>query len=105
MKKLFPIFLFLLFVTSCQNRVVTTKSPMKSNSLSLYQNYSIQTNDSRIVKVKVLRQDNEKIYGKLKSGEEVIIDKDDVRTVKKPAVISSILIGLAAVAAVVLIPM
>lgn len=105
MKKVFPILLLLLFITSCQTRIVTPNRPMKLNSLELYQTYSIQTNDQRVMKVKVLRQDNEKIYGKLKSGEEVILDKSNVREVKKPDVFSSIFIALVAVAAVVFVPM
>ncbi|QOW11004.1 hypothetical protein Q73A0000_11860 [Kaistella flava (ex Peng et al. 2021)] len=77
---------------------------MKSNSLELYHKYTIQTNDAKVVKLEVLKLDDENIYGKLKSGEDVVINKSDVREVKKPDVFSSVIIGLAAVAAVVFVP-
>lgn len=55
-------------------------------------------------KVEVLKQDNEQIFTKNKKGEEVIINKSDIREVKKVDLFSSIAIGLAAVAAVVFVP-
>lgn len=104
MRKLLPIFVFLLLLTSCQTLVVTPKQPMRTNSLDLYKTYRVQTANAKTMKVKVLKQDNEKIYGKLKSGEDVIIDKADVRTVRKTDVLTSLLVAAAAVAAVVFIP-
>lgn len=104
MKNVFALVLALIMLTSCQTRVVSTQKPMKSNSLELYQKYTIQTNDAKVIKMEVLKVDDENIYGKLKSGEDVVINKSDVREVKKPDVFSSVIIGLAAVAAVVFVP-
>ena len=104
MKRLLPIFLFLLLVTSCQTRVVSSQKPMQTNSLELYQKYTIQTNDAQSIKLEVLRQDNEKIIGKLKTGEEVVVDKSNIREAKKVDVLSSVFIGVAALAAVIFVP-
>lgn len=104
MKRLFPIFLILLFLTSCQTRVVSAQKPIQPNSLELYQKYTIQTNDAQLIKMEVLRQDNEKVYGKLKTGEEVIVEKSNIREAKKVDVLSSVAIALAALAAVIFVP-
>jgi len=104
MRKLLPVFLFLTFLTSCQTMVVTPKRAITNNSLELYSTYRVQTANEGIRKVKVLKQDQEKIYGKLNSGEDVVINKSDVRTVRKTNVLSSLLVGAAAVAAVVFVP-
>ncbi|KIA85013.1 hypothetical protein OA84_00680 [Kaistella solincola] len=84
--------------------VVTPQHPMRTNSLELYNTYRVQTANEGTRKVKVLKQDQEKIYGKLKSGEDVVINKSDVRTVRKTDVLTSLLVGAAAVAAVVFVP-
>ncbi len=55
-------------------------------------------------RVEVLKQDAEKVYAKNKKGEEVIINKSDIREVKKLDLFSSVIIGLAAVAAVIFVP-
>lgn len=106
MKKYFPIFVLMLMLaaTSCQTRVVSQQKPMQPNSLELYQKYTIMTNTPAEFKVQVLKQDETKIYGKNKKGEEVIINKSDIREVKKLDLLSSIAIGLAAVAAVIFVP-
>ncbi|MBN9311660.1 MAG: hypothetical protein BGO40_09380 [Chryseobacterium sp. 39-10] len=107
MKKLFAVIVLmvLLSVTSCQTRVVSSVKPMQKNSIELYKKYTIQTQDAKEVKVEVVRVDDEKIYGKTKSGEEVVINKSDVREVRKFNLLPSIAIGVAAVAAVIFIPM
>ncbi len=107
MKKLFAVIVLmvLLSVTSCQTRVVSSVKPMQKNSIELYKKYTIQTQDAKEVKVEVVRVDDEKIYGKTKSGEEVVIIKSDVREVRKFNLLPSIAIGVAAVAAVIFIPM
>ncbi|WP_027376955.1 bacteriophage spanin2 family protein [Kaistella palustris] len=106
MKRSFSLFiLFLLFTaTACQTRVVSAQKPLQPNSLELYERYTIQTNDAKEFKVQVLKQDAGKIYAKSKSGEDVVINKSDVREVKKLNVLASVVIGLAAVAAVIFVP-
>ncbi|WP_367174823.1 bacteriophage spanin2 family protein [uncultured Chryseobacterium sp.] len=106
MKKLFPIFILvlLLSITSCQTRVVSVQKPMKDNSLELYQKYTIQTNDAKITKMQVLKVDEQNIYGKTKTGESVTINRVDVREVKKLELLPSIAIGVAAIAAVIIVP-
>jgi len=105
MKNLVAILLLLVLVTSCQTRVVGANRPLKNNSLELYQTYTVQTVDAKTYKMKVLKLDDQYVYGKLKSGEAITLPKTDVREVRKPDPLSSVLIGLAAVAAVVFIPM
>lgn len=104
MKHIYPVLIFFLFLTSCQTRVVSIQKPIQNNSIELYQKYTIQTNDAKIVKVEVLRQDNEAIYGKLKNGEEVVINKSDIREAKKLDLLSSIALAVAALAAVIFVP-
>lgn len=105
MKNIFAVLtVMLLFLTSCQTRVVSAEKPMQTNSLELYQKYTVQTNDAKEVKLQVLRQDSEKIYGKTKTGEEVVINKADIREVKKLDLLSSIAIAAAAIAAVIFVP-
>lgn len=106
MKNFFSIFVLLLLLTatSCQTRVVSAQKPMQVNSLELYQRYTIQTHDAKQYKVEVLRQDTEKIYAKTKLGEEVTLNKSDIREVKKLNILSSVLIAVAAVAAVIFVP-
>ena len=106
MKKYFSIFtlLVILSVTSCQTRVVSQQKPMQKNSLELYQKYTFQTNDGKLTKMDVLKQDDTQIYGKTKTGEDIVIAKADVREARKLDVFSSIVLGLAAVAAVIFVP-
>lgn len=106
MKKYFSIFtlLVILSVTSCQTRVVSQQKPMQKNSLELYQKYTFQTNDGKLTKMEVLKQDDTQIYGKTKNGEDIVIAKADVREARKLDVFSSIVLGLAAVAAVIFVP-
>lgn len=106
MKKYFSIFtlLIILTATSCQTRVVSQQKPIQKNSLELYQKYTFQTNDGKLTKMEVLKQDDSQIYGKTKTGEDVVIAKADVREARKLDVFSSIVVGLAAVAAVIFVP-
>ncbi|MGC4130605.1 MAG: bacteriophage spanin2 family protein [Bergeyella sp.] len=106
MKRYFPIFVLglVLMLTSCQTRIVNAEKPMRDNSLALYKRYSIQTNDAKTTKVKVLKVDADKIYGKNTKGEDVVINRNEVREVKKFDLFSSIAIGLVAVAAFIFAP-
>lgn len=106
MKKLFSIFILILLlsITSCQTRVVSVQKPMKDNSLELYQKYIIQTNDAKITKMEVLKVDDQNIYGKTKTGESVTINRAEVREIKKLELIPSIAIAVAAVTAVIFVP-
>ena len=106
MKKYFHIviILFLFAVSSCQTRVVDQLKPMQNNSFELYQKYSIQTNDGKTAKVKVLKQDDQNIYGKTNKDEDVTIQKNEIRQVKKANLLGSIGIAAAAVLALIFIP-
>ena len=104
MKRIFAIVLFSFFLFSCQSRVVSAQKPMQANSLELYEKYTIVTNDRKESKVEVLKQDEYKVYAKNKKGEDVVINKSDIREVKKVDFLSTIAIGLAAVAAVIFVP-
>lgn len=77
---------------------------MKDNSLELYQKYTIQTNDAKITKMEVLKVDDQNIYGKTKTGESVTINRTEVREIKKLELIPSIAIAVAAVTAVIFVP-
>lgn len=101
--KLFTLSLFALMI-SCQTRVVSPNKPMFDNTLELYKKYSIQTKDAKTQKIEVLKVDATKIYGKNKAGEMVEIERSEVREIKKPDILSSVIIGAAALAAVIFIP-
>lgn len=104
MKKIFPVLIVLLLLSSCKSRVVSPDRPMQNNSLELYHRYEVQTNDARVLKMKVVKVDQENIYGKLKSGEIVTIPRSDIHLVRKTDVLGSILLGLIAVGTVIIIP-
>ncbi|MGZ5188355.1 MAG: bacteriophage spanin2 family protein [Kaistella sp.] len=94
----------ILSLTSCHTRVVSPQKAIQKNSIELYQKYTVQTHEGRLIKMEVLKQDDTQIYGKTNKGEDIVIAKSDLREVKKVDVFSSIVIGLAAVAAVIFVP-
>lgn len=104
MKNIFAVVLFLLMLTACQTRVVSIQKPMQNNSFELYQKYTVQMNDAKMIKLEVLKVDDENIYGKLKSGEDIVVKKSDVREAKKLDLFSSVAIAVAAIAAVIFVP-
>ena len=77
---------------------------MQKNSLELYQKYTFQTNDGRLTKMEVLKQDDSQISGKTKTGEDIVIAKSEVREARKLDLLSSIAVAVAAVAAVIFVP-
>lgn len=101
--KLFTLSLFALMI-SCQTRVVSPNKPMNDNTLELYKKYTVQTNDAKTQKLEIIKVDADKIYGKDKSGAVVEIPRNEVREIKKPDVLSSVIIGAAAIAAVIFVP-
>ncbi|PZU82379.1 MAG: hypothetical protein DI529_14580 [Chryseobacterium sp.] len=99
------LLLAMFFLTvSCKTTVVSPSKPMYDNSIELYKKYIVQTKDAKTQKIEILRIDATKIYGKNKLGEMVQIEKSDVREIKKPDIIASIAIVVAAVAAVIFVP-
>lgn len=104
-KSTFYIFIILLMsVVSCQTRIVDQQKPLHANTLELYHKYTIQTNDGKVQKINVLKQDDTNIYGQDKNGADVTISKNEVREIKKFDWISSVIIGAGAVAALIFIP-
>lgn len=95
---------FFFMLASCTTRVVSPNKPLQDNSLDLYKTYTIQTKDAKSQKLEVVKVDATKIYGKNKAGEMVEIEKSEVREIKKPDVLLSAIIGLAAIAAVIFVP-
>lgn len=103
-KKIFWVLTILMTMLSCQTKLVTPNKPMYDNTLELYKKYTIQTKDAKSQKLEVIKVDAAKIYGKNKAGELVEIEKSEIREIKKPDVILSVLIGIAAIAAVIFVP-
>ncbi|MNK22751.1 hypothetical protein D3C87_410320 [compost metagenome] len=101
--KLLVLSLFFI-LASCSTRVVSPNKPMQDNSLDLYKTYTIQTKDAKSQKLEVLKVDATKIYGKNKAGEMVEIEKSEVREIKKPDYLVSAIIAIAAIAAVIFVP-
>ncbi len=97
--------LSLFFIlASCTTRVVSPNKPIQDNSIDLYKKYSIQTKDAKRQKIEILKVDATKIYGKNKAGEMVEIEKSEVREIHKPNILASVIIAIAAVAAIIFIP-
>lgn len=106
MRKLLTIVfgILLLLTVSCSTRVASLDRPLKDNSLELYQKYNIQTQDGKWHKIKVLKIDQENLYGKTTKGEDITLEKSNIREVKKFDLLSSLGIGAAAALALILIP-
>lgn len=105
MKRLYAILILslLLVLASCQTRVVSVQKPFNKNSLELYKRYNFQLQDATQIKMQVLRVDDENVYGK-SGDEQIVIKASDIREVKKTDVFSSVAVALAAVAAVIFVP-
>lgn len=105
MKKLYAVLILslLLVLASCQTRVVSVQKPFNKNSLELYKRYNFQLQDATQIKMQVLRVDDENVYGK-NGDEQIVIKASDIREVKKTDVFSSVAVALAAVAAVIFVP-
>lgn len=58
----------------------------------------------KIHKIKITSVDGNNIYGISKKGETISIDKKQIREVKKVKVVSSIVVGIMAIAAVIFVP-
>lgn len=106
MKKLYSILILslLLVLASCQTRVVSVQKPFNKNSLELYKRYNFQLQDATQIKMQVLRVNDEHVYGKNNDNEQIVIKGSDIREVKKTDVFSSVVVALAAVAAVIFVP-
>jgi hypothetical protein len=77
---------------------------LKDNTLELNQKYQIQDFTAKIHKIKITSIDSKNIYGISKKGDFISIDKKQIREVKKLKVVSSIVVGIMAIAAVIFIP-
>ena len=106
MKKFFKFLCLLLTVslTSCKSIVSNLGKPLDDNSLELNQKYEIQDFTAKIHKIKITSTDGKNIYGISKKGDFVSIDKKQIREVKKVKVVSSIVVGIMAIAAVIFVP-
>lgn len=104
--KYFGVIAVVLLMTlgSCQTRVMDSQKPLQDNTLTLYKNYVIQTNDAQKIKMEVIKVDSEKVYGKLKTGEQKEIMRSDIREIKQTDYLMSAIIAVAAIAAVIFIP-
>ncbi|WP_309840518.1 bacteriophage spanin2 family protein [Chryseobacterium sp. SLBN-27] len=93
-----------LSLTSCRSIVSNPGKPLKDNSLELNQKYEVQDFTAKIHKIKITSIDNKSIYGISKKGDFISIDKKQIREVKKVKVVSSIAVGIMAIAAVIFVP-
>lgn len=100
----YTLFSIFLLATSCQSVIVAPNQPLKDKKIELYQKYNIQTMDGKRTKVKVLRIDDQNIYGRNNDDQEITISKTDIREVRKFNLLASLGIGAAAVLALLLIP-
>ncbi len=100
----FLCLLLCISITSCKSIISNPGKPLKDNSLELNQKYEIQDFTAKIHKIKITSIDGKNIYGVSKKGDFISIDKKQIREVKKVKVVSSIFVGVMAIAAVILVP-
>lgn len=100
-------FLFLLIgisLTSCKSIISNPDKPLDYNALELSQKYEIQDFKAKIHKIKITSIDDKSVYGISKKGDSITIDKKQIREVKKVKIVTSIVVGIVAIAAVIFIP-
>lgn len=100
-------FLFLLLcisITSCKSIISNPDKLLKDNSLELNQRYEVQDFTAKIHKIKITSINYKNIYGISKKGDTISIDKKQIREIKKVKVVSSIAVGIMAIAAVIFVP-
>ncbi|WP_379967580.1 bacteriophage spanin2 family protein [Epilithonimonas sp. UC225_85] len=100
-KKLFWVLSVFIVLVSCQTRVVSPNKPFYDNSIELYKKYTIQTKDAKKQKIEILKIDATKIYGKNQAGDKVEIEKSEIREIRKPNLLTSILLAVFAVGGVI----
>lgn len=105
MKNFFKFLSLIIIVslTSCRTIVSNPGKPLKDNSLALNHKYEVQDFTAKIHKIKITSIDNKNIYGISNKGETISIDKKQIREVKKVKVVSSIVVGIMAIAAVIFV--
>lgn len=100
----FLCLLICISLTSCKSIISNPGKPLNDNFLELNQRYEVQDFTAKIHKMKITSIDNKNIYGISKKGDFISIDKKQIREVKKVKVISSIAVGIMAIAAVIFVP-
>ena len=96
--------IIIVSLTSCRAIISNPGKPLKDNSLEINQKYEVQDFTAKIHKIKITSVDGNNIYGISKKGETISIDKKQIREVKKVKVVSSIVVGIMAIATVILVP-
>jgi len=96
--------LLCISLTSCKSIISNPGKPLKDHSLELHQKYEIQDFTAKVHKIKVTSIDSKNIYGISKKGDLISIDKKQIREVKKVKVVSSIAVGIMAIASVIFVP-
>ena len=100
----FLCLLLCISITSCKSIISNPGKPLNDNSLELNQKYEIQDFTAKIHKIKIISIDSRNIYGISKKGETISIHRKQIREVKKVKVVSSIVVGIMAIAVVIFIP-
>ncbi|WP_123983440.1 MULTISPECIES: bacteriophage spanin2 family protein [Chryseobacterium] len=98
------ILVICMCLTSCKSIISNPVKPLKDDSLELNQKYEVQDFTTKIHKIKITSIDSKSIYGISNKGDFISIDKKHIREVKKVKVVSSIVVGIMAIAAVIFIP-
>ena len=98
------ILVICMSLTSCKSIISNPGKPLKDDSLELNHHYEIQDFTAKIHKIKITSVDGKNIYGISKKGDFISIDKQQIREVKKVKVVSSIVVGIMAIAAVIFVP-
>ena len=98
------ILVICMSLSSCKSIIANPGKPLEDNSLELNQKYEIQDFTAKINKIKITSVDGKNIYGMSKKGDFISIDKQQIREVKKVKVVSSIVVGIMAIAAVIFVP-
>ena len=96
--------IIIVSLTSCRAIISNPGKPLKDNSLEINQKYEVQDFSAKVHHIKITSIDTGHIYGVSKSGDSISIDKKQIREVKKVKILSSIVVGVMAIAAVIFVP-
>lgn len=91
-------------LVSCKSILANPGKPLEDNSLKLGKRYEIQDYNAKMHDVNIISTDSINVYGFSKKGESIIINKRQIRQVKKVKVGASIITSILAIAAVILVP-
>ncbi|MFC4162845.1 bacteriophage spanin2 family protein [Epilithonimonas zeae] len=106
MKKTYLIFsvLLIILLNSCKSIIANPGKALDDNFLEIGKRYEIQDYEAKVHQFKITSVDSINVYGVSKKGKCIVINKKQIREVKKLKVGTSIIVSISAIAALIFIP-